>query len=77
MTQASGSTTSVAGFTYDQALTPWVAVITPVRGSTLITVSGTVFATSGNNVMIDGSICDIASETETNLTCYTNSHNIV
>merc|ERR1712106_915970 len=79
VTQASGSAESASAFTYDKALTPSVAAIDPVRGGTgggtLITITGTGFASSGNKVMIDGSICDIASEISTMITCYTNSHN--
>ena len=79
VTQASGSAESSLAFTYDRALTPSVTSIDPVRGGTgggtLITITGTGFAASGNKVMIDGSICDIASEISTMITCYTNSHN--
>eukprot|EP00090_Calanus_glacialis_P017096 TRINITY_DN2671_c0_g1_i4.p1 TRINITY_DN2671_c0_g1~~TRINITY_DN2671_c0_g1_i4.p1 ORF type:complete len:4502 (+),score=1148.36 TRINITY_DN2671_c0_g1_i4:1085-13507(+) len=79
VTQASGSAESSLAFTYDRALTPSVTSIDPVRGGTgggtLITITGTGFADSGNKVMIDGSICDIASEISTMITCYTNSHN--
>ena len=79
VTQDSGTVTEIGGFTYDRALTPSVASIDPVRGGTgggtLITITGAGFATSGNKVMVDGSICDIASESETEITCYTNSHN--
>jgi len=79
VTQSSGSADSASAFTYDRALTPTVASIDPVRGGTgggtLITITGTGFASSGNKVMIDGSVCDIASEGVTEITCYTNSHN--
>ena len=77
--QPSGNVTNTGGFTYDRALTPSVASISPVRGGTgggtLVTITGSGFADSGNNVMIDGSICDIASESATEITCYTNFHN--
>merc|ERR1719483_1010979 len=79
VTQESGSADSISAFTYDQALTPSVISIDPVRGGTgggtLITIIGTGFEVSGNNVMIDGSICDISTESSTVITCYTNSHN--
>ena len=77
--QPSGNVTQTGGFTYDRSLTPSVASISPVRGGTgggtLVTITGVGFADSGNNVMIDGSICDIASESATEITCYTNYHN--
>merc|ERR1712106_837006 len=79
VTQDSGSAESASAFTYDRALTPSVAAIDPVRGGTgggtLVTITGTGFAATGNKVMIDGSICDLASEDSTTITCYTNSHN--
>ena len=79
VTQSSGAATAEDGFTYDQALTPSVTSISPVRGGTgggtLVTVTGTGFAATGNKVMIDGSVCDISTESATVITCYTNSHN--
>ena len=79
VSQDSGAATSTGGFTYDQSLTPTVDSISPVRGGTgggtLVTISGSGFAATGNEVMIDGSVCDIATESATEITCYTNSHN--
>lgn len=39
-----------------------------------MTITGTSFAATGNKVSIDGSICDIATESTTEVTCYTNYH---
>jgi hypothetical protein len=76
--QASGTVTLAASFTYDAALTPTITTTSPARGGTgggtLVTISGTGFAASGNKVSIDGSICDIATESTTEVTCYTNYH---
>ena len=79
VSQASGKSVDLAdSFTYDDSLTPQVASVSPQRGGTgggtSITITGTGFATSGNKVMIDGSECDITSESETSITCLTNSH---
>ena len=43
-------------------------------GGTSITITGTGFESTGNEVAIDGSICDITSESETEIQCDTNSH---
>ena len=77
--QSQGSTTSSAiTFTYEESLTPMVSSISPRRGGTgggtPITITGSGFATSGNKVSIDGSICDITSESTTEIQCLTNSH---
>ena len=39
-----------------------------------MTIQGTGFSSEGNKVMIDGSICDVASESSTEIVCYTNYH---
>ena len=78
VTQDSGSVVSATAFQYDRSLTPTVDSVSPVRGGTgggtKITISGSGFASEGNKVMIDESICDIESESATEITCYTNSH---
>ena len=43
-------------------------------GGTEITVLGAGFASKGNKVTIDGSVCDIDTESSTEITCYTNYH---
>ena len=78
--QNQGSSVSLAGaFSYDDSLTPHVMTVSPKRGGTgggtPITITGTGFASSGNKVMIDGSICDITSESTTEIQCLTNAHN--
>ena len=77
--QSSGSVTASSSFTYDKDLTPIVTSITPARGGTgggtRITISGSGFSSTGNIVHIDGSICDIESESSTEISCYTNFHN--
>ena len=77
--QSSGSITSSAAFQYDRNLTPNVNSVSPLRGGTgggtKITISGSGFASSGNVVQIDGSICDIDNESTSEITCYTNHHN--
>ena len=79
LTQGAGSVTVSGGFTYDDSLTPHVTDVSPKRGGTgggtPMTITGTGFAASGNKVMIDGSICDITSESTTEIQCLTNSHN--
>ena len=76
--QDSGTVTLAGSFTYDAALTPTITSTSPARGGTgggtLVTITGTGFAASGNKVSIDGSICDIATESATEVTCYTNYH---
>ena len=77
--QASGKSVDLAdSFTYDDSLTPQVSSVSPQRGGTgggtSITITGTGFAASGNKVMIDGSECDITAESESSITCLTNSH---
>ena len=76
--QPSGSVTLTAAFTYDASLTPSISSAAPLRGGTgggtQITISGTGFASSGNQVSIDGSVCDISAESPTEITCYTNYH---
>ena len=76
--QDSGNTTAGAAFTYDASITPTITGASPLRGGTgggtLVTIDGTGFAASGNKVSIDGSICDIATESATQITCYTNHH---
>ena len=44
-------------------------------GGTRITITGAGFSSTGNIVNIDGSICDIESESSTEISCYTNFHN--
>ena len=77
--QDSGDTTAASAFTYDASITPTITAASPLRGGTgggtLVTIDGTGFADSGNKVSIDGSICDIATESATQITCYTNHHN--
>ena len=79
VTQASGAVTKSAGFKYDKSLTPTITTVDPLRGGTgggtLITIKGSGFSTSGNEITIDGSICDINTQSETEITCYTNYHN--
>ena len=78
VTQVSGSVTSTDAFTYDIDLTPMVTDVSPKRGGTgggtKITITGSGFASSGNIVQIDGSICDIDTESTTEISCYTNYH---
>ena len=79
VSQASGKSVDLAdSFTYDDSLTPQVSSVSPQRGGTgggtSITITGTGFAASGNKVMIDGSECDITAESESSITCLTNSH---
>ena len=79
LSQVSGKSVDLTDtFTYDEALTPQVTSVSPQRGGTgggtSITIEGTGFASSGNKVKIDGSECDITSESETSITCLTNSH---
>ena len=65
-------------FTYDLALTAMVDSVSPGRGGTgggtLLTISGQGFAVTGNKVTVAGSVCDIASQTSGEITCYTNTH---
>ena len=79
VTQDSGSITSSNAFTYDRSLTPTVDSVSPLRGGTgggtKITISGSGFAATGNVVQIDGSICSIETESTSEITCYTNTHN--
>ena len=76
--QASGTVSLASSFTYDASLTPTITSTSPQRGGTgggtLVTISGSGFASTGNAVSIDGSICDIDSESSTLITCYTNYH---
>ena len=76
--QESGTITKEDAFTYDVALTPSITSTSPARGGTgggtLITITGSGFIATGNKVTIDGSICDIATESITEITCYTNYH---
>jgi len=78
VSQVSGASVVAGSFTYDDALTPQVTGVSPQRGGTgggtSITITGTGFASSGNKVMVDGSICDITAESSTSITCLTNSH---
>merc|ERR1719431_993384 len=78
VSQVSGASVLAGSFTYDDALTPQVTGVSPQRGGTgggtSITITGTGFASSGNKVMVDGSICDITAESTTSITCLTNSH---
>ena len=70
--------TSPVQFTYRSSLTPALTSVSPISGGsgggTSITITGSGFATTGNEVAIDGSICDITSESETEIQCDTNSH---
>ena len=77
--QTAGSSTSLTNaFSYESSLTPQVTEVSPRRGGTgggtPITITGSGFAVSGNKVMIDGSICDITSESSTEIKCLTNKH---
>ena len=78
VTQDSGTITSTSSFVYDRSLTPTLDSVNPVRGGTgggtEITVLGSGFASKGNKVTIDGSVCDIKSESETEIVCFTNYH---
>ena len=76
--QDSGSVSLSNGFTYDASITPTITAASPLRGGTgggtLVTITGTGFATANNKVSIDGSVCAVATETSTEITCYTNHH---
>ena len=76
--QQSGSVFLSNAFTYDASLTPTVTAVSPLRGGTgggtLLTITGTGFSTTANTVSIAGSSCDIASQSSTEITCYTNHH---
>ena len=78
LTQGSSVVDLVDAFTFDISLTPSVTGLSPVRGGTgggtSITITGVSFASSGNKVSIDGSDCDIVTESSTEITCLTNSH---
>ncbi|XP_066939673.1 fibrocystin-L-like [Macrobrachium rosenbergii] len=74
-----GGTAALAGgFTYDASITPAVTAISPVRGGTAggttLTINGTGFAASGNEVSIGGSECKIKSESTSQIICVTESH---
>ena len=79
LTQLSGSVNSNSAFTYDRSLTPMLSSVSPLRGGTgggtKITITGSGFATSGNIVTIDGSTCVVDTESENEITCYTDFHN--
>merc|ERR1719422_2781341 len=79
VTQDSGEVTEAGGFTYDRALTPTIASVTPVRGGTgggtPLTITGSGFADSGNVVSIDGSPCVVVAESSTEIQCLTEHHN--
>ncbi|XP_064089363.1 fibrocystin-L-like [Macrobrachium nipponense] len=74
----SATATLSSGFTYDQALTPAVTSVSPKRGGTaggtVVTITGTGFSVSGNEVSIDGSPCIVSSETTTEIICETEPH---
>ena len=59
-------------------MTPLITSISPERGGTgggtPVTIDGSGFASSGNKVKIDGSVCDVVSESETQIVCLTNYH---
>ena len=78
LVQDSGSVSLSSGFSYDASITPTISSASPLRGGTgggtLLTITGTGFASTGNIVSIDGSICDVSSESSTEITCYTNHH---
>ncbi|XP_076045156.1 fibrocystin-L-like [Oratosquilla oratoria] len=65
-------------FVYSTSLTPNVTSISPVRGGTgggtVVTITGTDFSSSGNVVSMDGSPCNITSESETEIVCVTGPH---
>ena len=79
MSQPSGNVTEAGGFTYDRSLTPTVASVSPDRGGTgggtRITITGSGFADSGNEVNIDGSPCVVVAESATEIECLTEHHN--
>ena len=72
------SSISSSNYTYLASLTPQINSITPNSGGsgggTEITIIGTGFEASGNTIKIDGSVCVIKSENETEIICETNSH---
>ncbi|KAG7173087.1 Fibrocystin-L-like 2 [Homarus americanus] len=79
VTNPDGSTNTLTNsFTYDASLTPVVTAISPVRGGTaggtLLTITGTGFAASGNKVTIGGSECVVNTETTSQITCTTEAH---
>ena len=76
--QDANSLNSSTQFTYKTSLTPSILGVSPNSGGsgggTNITITGTGFATTGNEVSIDGSVCDITTESDTQIVCLTNSH---
>ncbi|XP_063605340.1 fibrocystin-L-like [Penaeus indicus] len=72
------TTTLVDGFTYDSSLSSSVTSVSPTRGGTAggteVTITGTGFAATGNVITIGGSVCNIVTESSTQITCNTNSH---
>ncbi|XP_068236296.1 fibrocystin-L-like [Palaemon carinicauda] len=79
VTNPGGGTATLAdGFTYDASITPAITAISPIRGGTAggttLTINGTGFAASGNEVSIGGSECKIKSETTNKIICVTEAH---
>ena len=77
--QSSGNLTKSGLFTYDSSLTPVMESVSPNRGGTgggtLLTITGSGFSNANKEVTIDGSVCEIATESDTEITCYTSFHN--
>lgn len=76
------SMTATSEFTYRVSLTPRLTSVSPLRGGTgggtLLTIVGTGFPTGPNliRVTIGGSICIIASVSETQITCHTEPYRL-
>ncbi|XP_070541075.1 fibrocystin-L-like [Ptychodera flava] len=72
----SGSTTSSSdAFTYESSMTPIITSVSPTRGGTgggtTVTITGTGFSSGENTVTIDGSVCEIDTESATEIVCTT------
>ncbi|XP_067950539.1 fibrocystin-L-like [Watersipora subatra] len=68
-------------FTYTVSATPVINSVTPARGGTLggtrITLAGKNFGSAGENtVTIAGTVCDIETESATEIVCVTNAPDI-
>ncbi|XP_068250285.1 fibrocystin-L-like [Palaemon carinicauda] len=72
------TTNLTSGFTYEPTMTPSITSISPKRGGTAggttLTITGTGFSVSGNEVSIDGSPCIVSSESSTEIVCVTEPH---
>ena len=72
------SVTSTVEYIYDQSLTPTISNVYPKRGGTgggtPVSIVGEGFGNSGSAVYIDGVMCDIATQNNTFIRCFTNEH---